>query len=148
VQMQARGVIAVESVPKQETRKYGIAAVDQMDLNQAQVLRGIVEKPAPKDAPSSFAVAGRYILPPTIFNYLEHLHPGTGGEIQLTDAIAQLLRHEPVYMLPFAGHRYDCGSKLGYIQATINYALKHEEIGEALAQYLQQLKQHKTRAVE
>jgi UTP--glucose-1-phosphate uridylyltransferase len=96
----------------------------------------IIEKPTPEKAPSDLAVAGRYILYPEIFKLLEQLSPGRGGEIQLTDAISQLLQTQNVYGLQFDGLRYDCGSKLGYVKATIEYALKHAEIGEEFKMYL------------
>jgi UTP--glucose-1-phosphate uridylyltransferase len=88
----------------------------------------IVEKPKPEEAPSTLAVVGRYILSPRIFHFLENLRPGAGREIQLTDAIGRLLREEPVFAYEFDGRRYDCGSKLGYLEATVTYALKHPEL--------------------
>jgi UTP--glucose-1-phosphate uridylyltransferase len=111
-------VIAVQEVPRDRTRDYGIVAVDG-----ERRIRQIVEKPAPDVAPSQLAVVGRYLLMPEIFDILEETGRGAGGEIQLTDAIARLLVAQPVYALPFAGRRYDCGSKLGYVQATIDYAM-------------------------
>jgi len=93
-------------------------------------MRGIVEKPDPKVAPSCLGVVGRYILTPRIFSLLENTNKGSGGEIQLTDAIAKLLAHEQVYAYQFEGKRYDCGTKLGYLEATIAYALKHPELAE------------------
>ena len=111
-------VLAVQEVPQDRTRDYGIVAVDE-----ANRVRQIVEKPAPELAPSRMAVVGRYLLTPAIFGILESTGRGTGGEIQLTDGIARLLKSESVYALPFVGRRYDCGSKLGYIEATVDYAL-------------------------
>jgi UTP--glucose-1-phosphate uridylyltransferase len=96
----------------------------------------IVEKPAPADAPSNLAVVGRYLLTPTIFEKLEQTQPGAGGEIQLTDAIAALLEDEPVIAYPFEGKRYDCGSKEGYLEATVEYALSHPELGDRFRDYL------------
>ena len=119
--------IAVEDVPRDKTKSYGI-----VDVDDAQRLKQIVEKPDPIDAPSTLAVVGRYLLTPTIFRMLEKTGRGAGGEIQLTDAIADLLIEEPVYAFRFAGKRYDCGSKLGYIQATLDVARADPEIIEAL----------------
>jgi UTP--glucose-1-phosphate uridylyltransferase len=131
-----RSVIAVENIPKEETDKYGIVSTDEIN-DQIGKINGIVEKPEPSKAPSTQAVVGRYILTPEIFNLLENTGAGTGGEIQLTDAIAELLKKEEVYSLAFAGKRYDCGSKLGYLQATVEYALKHPELKEEFSNYLQ-----------
>ncbi len=119
--------IAVEDVPRDKTGSYGIVAVDTSNR-----LEAIVEKPAPADAPSTLAVVGRYLLTPKIFDLLETTGRGAGGEIQLTDAIADLLAHEPVHAYRFAGTRYDCGSKLGYVQATIAAAKVDPEIISAL----------------
>ncbi|MCH9048833.1 MAG: UTP--glucose-1-phosphate uridylyltransferase GalU [Proteobacteria bacterium] len=129
-------VIAVENIPKEETDKYGIVSSDEINA-QLGKLNGIVEKPEPAKAPSTKAVVGRYILTPEIFNLLEKIDAGTGGEIQLTDAIAELLKKEEVYSLAFAGKRYDCGSKLGYLQATVEYALKHPELKNDFSSYLE-----------
>jgi len=96
----------------------------------------IVEKPAPEDAPSNLAVVGRYLLTPRIFDLLEQTDQGAGGEIQLTDGIAALLEYETVIAHPFEGKRYDCGSKLGYLEATVEYGLTHPELGEQFAAYL------------
>jgi UTP--glucose-1-phosphate uridylyltransferase len=133
-------VLGVETVPRSETNKYGIVALKggQDPGGVAQVQR-IVEKPAPSDAPSTLAVVGRYVLTPRIFEKLERTGRGAGGEIQLTDAIADLLKDEPVYAYPFAGKRYDCGSKFGYLQATVEYGLKHEALGGDFGRYLQDL---------
>jgi UTP--glucose-1-phosphate uridylyltransferase len=99
-----------------------------------------VEKPQPADAPSTLGVVGRYILTPKIFDCLENLKPGKGGEIQLTDGIAALMKHEKVLAYRFAGKRYDCGSKLGYMKANVEYALRHPEIGGEFTEYFRQLK--------
>lgn len=119
--------IAVENVPAEKTSSYGI-----VDVNEADQVQQIVEKPAPEEAPSTLAVVGRYLLTPAIFDMLEKTGRGAGGEIQLTDAIADLLKLETVHAFRFAGQRYDCGSKLGYIRATIDVARDDPEIREAL----------------
>jgi UTP--glucose-1-phosphate uridylyltransferase len=129
-------VLAVETVPHDQTASYGIVAVQQ-EKSGAQRVTRIVEKPKPKDAPSNLAVVGRYILTPGIFAKLERTQRGAGGEIQLTDGIASLLADEPVYVLPFQGVRYDCGSKIGYLRATVEYGLRHPELGEGFRAYLQ-----------
>ncbi len=125
-QVQA-SVIAVQKIMPEETRKYGIVDVAASPEILA-AMRDIIEKPHPQDAPSNLAVVGRYILTPTIFAMLAHTQKGSGGEIQLTDAIAKLLDQEKVYAYQFTGKRYDCGNKLGYLEATIAYALKHPEL--------------------
>jgi UTP--glucose-1-phosphate uridylyltransferase len=127
------GVIAVETVPAEETSSYGIVAVDETDDNR--VVR-IVEKPAPQDAPSNLAVVGRYLLPGAIFDKLEKTGRGAGGEIQLTDGIADLLDETPVYAYAFEGQRFDCGSKLGYLKATVAHGLEHDDTGDAFRKYL------------
>jgi UTP--glucose-1-phosphate uridylyltransferase len=119
-------VIAVEKIPPSDTKKYGIVEVDT-DALLANIL-SIVEKPDPADAPSNMGVVGRYILTPPIFSFLEKTAKGSGGEIQLTDAIAKLLLEEQVKALQFSGKRYDCGNKLGYLEATLAYGLKHHEL--------------------
>lgn len=122
-------IIAVQKINQSESNKYGVVDVGGANSPVA-VLNGIIEKPAPKDAPSNLGVVGRYILTPPIFNILEQTRQGSGGEIQLTDAIAKLLTQEPVYAYQFKGKRYDCGTKLGYLEATIAYALKHPELAD------------------
>lgn len=129
-------VLGVESVPRDQTASYGIVAVEE-ETSGAQRVTRIVEKPQPEQAPSNLAVVGRYILTPAIFDELEHTAAGAGGEIQLTDGIAGLLEKEAVHVLPFAGTRYDCGSKIGYLRATVEYALRHPELGENFKAYLQ-----------
>lgn len=131
-------VLCVQEVPPNETDKYGIVATEQQADGSLRVV-SMVEKPKPGDAPSNLAVVGRYLLSPTIFEKLEQTRPGAGGEIQLTDAIAALLDEEPVVAYPFAGKRYDCGSKEGYLEATVEYALAHAELGESFRAYLKQL---------
>jgi len=120
--------IAVENVPREMTSSYGIVDIDENDR-----LLQIVEKPDPDDAPSTLAVVGRYLLTPAIFDMLETTERGAGGEIQLTDAIADLLATEPVYASRFSGQRFDCGNKLGFIRATLEVARRDPEIRAALA---------------
>ena len=128
-------VLGVEEVPHTQTRQYGI--IDGEAVGEGlRRLRGIVEKPQPEDAPSNLAVVGRYILTPRIFDLLADTGAGAGGEIQLTDAIARLLREEPVFGHEFKGLRFDCGSKLGYLEATVHYALKHPELGDDFPRHL------------
>ena len=104
-----------------------------------QRMTGIVEKPAPEKAPTTQAVVGRYVLTPQIFEHLRNVQPGAGGEIQLTDAIASLLKEEAVLAYQFEGTRYDCGSKLGYMQAQVAFGLKHPDVGAEFAAYLKQM---------
>jgi UTP--glucose-1-phosphate uridylyltransferase len=126
-------VIAVETVPPENTSSYGIVAVDEDDHNR---VTEIVEKPAPEDAPSNSAVVGRYLLNPDIFDRLENTGRGAGGEIQLTDGIADMLAESPVYAYSFSGTRYDCGNKLGYLQATVAFGLEHPDTGEQFREHL------------
>jgi UTP--glucose-1-phosphate uridylyltransferase len=128
-------VLGVEQVPRKDTDRYGIVEVEADRSNTGRV-RSIVEKPKPAVAPSTLAVVGRYILAPTIFEHLERIGKGAGGEIQLTDGIAALMREEAVYAYRFVGKRYDCGSKLGYLQATVEYAMGHPQLGEDFRKYL------------
>ena len=127
-------VVAVEEVPHENTSSYGIVAVEDSDNGQ-RVTR-IVEKPDPADAPSNLAVVGRYLLAPEIFDKLVNTGRGAGGEIQLTDAIADLLDDADVFAYRFSGDRYDCGSKLGYLEATVAYGLAHSEVGNAFRAHL------------
>jgi len=131
-------VLGVETVPISDTEKYGIVATEDRAGRVSRV-RQIVEKPRPQNAPSNLAVVGRYLLTPQIFDKLERTGRGAGGEIQLTDAIADLLADEPVLAYEFEGKRYDCGSKLGYLQATVEYALNHDSLGGQFKDYLQKL---------
>jgi len=131
-------VLAVEQVQPQDTNKYGIVAAEPIENRLSRVVQ-IVEKPKPQEAPSTLAVVGRYIFTPAIFDCLKRTGQGTGGEIQLTDAIAKLLELEPVLAYEFEGKRYDCGSKLGYLQATVEYALRHPELKDAFASYLRSM---------
>lgn len=136
----ARGgsILGVETVPPHDTDKYGIVSTVEHEGRISRV-KQIVEKPHPQNAPSNLAVVGRYLLSPAIFERLERTERGAGGEIQLTDGIADLLKDEPVYAYEFEGKRYDCGSKLGYLQATVEFALKHDSLGAQFGEYLQQL---------
>lgn len=127
-------VIAVETVPPESTSSYGIVAVDDTSR-----ITEIVEKPAPADAPSNSAVVGRYLLAPEIFEKLEKTGRGAGGEIQLTDGIADLLSESAVYAYSFEGRRFDCGSKLGYLEATVAYGLNHPGTGAAFLKHLREL---------
>lgn len=131
-------ILAVQPVPWEETSKYGIVNTEPGPDGELRVV-SIVEKPKPEQAPSNLAVVGRYILTPGIFDKIQSAGRGAGGEIQLTDGIAALLKDEPVIAYPFRGKRYDCGSKLGYLQATVEYALDHGELGSAFAAYLREL---------
>ena len=124
-------VLGVETVDPSQTGSYGIVEIAPKDAYQR--VTSIVEKPKPADAPSNLAVVGRYILTPAIFDLLRHTQAGAGGEIQLTDAIAILLQQETVLAHAFSGQRYDCGSKLGYLQATLAYGCKHPEVGAEFA---------------
>ncbi|MCG6860158.1 MAG: UTP--glucose-1-phosphate uridylyltransferase GalU [Chromatiaceae bacterium] len=128
-------ILSVMEVPRGATNKYGIVETRPGPDGELRVV-SIVEKPAPLDAPSNLAVVGRYLLTPGIFDKLERTRPGTDGEIQLTDAIAALLADEPVIAYPFRGKRYDCGSKLGYLEATVEHGLAHPELGRVFADYL------------
>jgi UTP--glucose-1-phosphate uridylyltransferase len=131
-------VIGVQQVPRSQTGSYGIVATEDPSGEYARV-RSMVEKPKPADAPSDLAVVGRYLLSGRIFGHLKKVGRGAGGEIQLTDGIAALLRDEPVYAYRFKGKRYDCGSKLGYLEATVEYGLRHTELGAQFGQYLEGL---------
>ena len=131
-------VVLVEEVPRDETQKYGIVEVEEDD-GETALISSIVEKPKPEDAPSNLAVVGRYILTPRIFELIKKTGRGAGGEIQLTDAIAELLKFEKVRAYRVKGKRYDCGNKHGYLEATVEYALAHPELGEDFCKYLQGL---------
>jgi len=129
-------LLGVEEIAADETDKYGIVESSAIEKGISR-LSSIVEKPKPDVAPSTLAVVGRYILTPAIFPILETLGRGAGGEIQLTDALAKLLLQEQILAYEFKGKRYDCGSKLGYLQATVEYALKHDELQQSFGEYLQ-----------
>jgi UTP--glucose-1-phosphate uridylyltransferase len=127
-------VLATEEIAPEKSSSYGIAAVDS-DF----AIQQIVEKPAPQDAPSNLGVVGRYLLTPAIFEELEKTGQGSGGEIQLTDGIAALMGREKVYAMPFEGVRYDCGSKLGYLLANVDFALQRPDIADGLREHLKAL---------
>jgi UTP--glucose-1-phosphate uridylyltransferase len=131
-------ILAVQEVPSDQTRRYGICAGTPVN-DRLMDLTQIVEKPAPEDAPSRLGVAGRYILTPGIFEEIRRQPRGVGGEIQLTDGISGLLRREKVFAYRYEGIRYDCGSKEGFLQATVELALKHPELGASFRTYLQGL---------
>jgi UTP--glucose-1-phosphate uridylyltransferase len=132
-------ILGVQNVPREQTRQYGIVSSVPLSANLEQV-NGIVEKPDPEDAPTTLGVVGRYILTPRIFHHLEKVQAGAGGEIQLTDGIAALMQEEKMLAYRFNGIRYDCGSKLGYLKATVALGLKHPEVSEEFALYLNSLK--------
>ena len=134
-----RSILAVQEVPLEQTRRYGIVAGEMTNSGIMQVTH-IVEKPAPEDAPSRMGVAGRYILTPGIFDKIRRQTKGAGGEIQLTDGISALLRDEAVYAFQYHGKRYDCGSKEGFLEATVELALQHAEVGASFREYLRTLK--------
>jgi UTP--glucose-1-phosphate uridylyltransferase len=129
-------VLGVQRVPLEETSKYGIVATGDPDAKTGIVTR-FVEKPSPEKAPSNLAAAGRYVLEPEIFEELRHTPKGAGGEIQLTDAIARLLKTRGVLAYCYDGRRFDCGSKLGFWEATMMLGLRHPEIGDAVRKSLQ-----------
>ncbi|HUW29883.1 MAG TPA: UTP--glucose-1-phosphate uridylyltransferase GalU [Sulfuriferula sp.] len=129
-------LLGVQNVAREETSQYGIVAATSLTDGLHKV-SSIVEKPRPENAPSTLGVVGRYILTPRIFHHIESIKPGAGGEIQLTDAIAGLLQEQQVLAYEFQGVRYDCGSKLGYLKATVEYALRHDEVSEEFHAYLQ-----------
>ncbi len=131
-------IIAVQEIAPSESDKYGMVKLADLD-NGLGKIQQIVEKPSSKNAPSNLGVVGRYILTPAIFTYLENTGAGIGGEIQLTDAIAELLKNEPVYAWQFTGTRYDCGNKLGYLEATVAFALNHPEVGAEFREFISSL---------
>jgi len=131
-------ILAVEEVPEEEVSAYGVVSVDDPSANPAR-MNHIVEKPAREDAPSNLAVIGRYILEPEIIEILENTGAGSGGEIQLTDAIETLAQQKDVYAYRCKGIRYDCGSKLGFLKANVEYALNHHELGDEFREYLKRL---------
>lgn len=128
-------VLGTMNVPREETRSYGIVSTESQK-GSIQRMTGIVEKPAPEEAPTTQAVVGRYILTPHIFDHLRKLTPGAGGELQLTDAIASLLKEEAVLAHQYEGVRYDCGSKIGYLKAMVEFGLRHPEVKDEFAAYL------------
>ncbi|MGE5794595.1 MAG: UTP--glucose-1-phosphate uridylyltransferase GalU [Bacteroidota bacterium] len=132
---EGRSVLGVQEVAREQTASYGIVKATRID-ERLESVEAIVEKPRPEVAPSNLAVIGRYVLTPRILSILERVTPGAGGEIQLTDAIASLLKEERVLAYRFRGTRYDCGSKLGYLQATVAFGRKHGEVGAAFDAWL------------
>ena len=142
----ANNMIAVQTIPYEDTKSYGIVSVSELDGQMVLPMPGftipiqsIVEKPHPSVAPSNLAVVGRYVFNPLIFRYLESTQPGAGGEIQLTDAISEMLKLCQVDAYNFMGERFDCGSKLGYLQATVAMGMGHPEIGQMFKEYLKRL---------
>jgi UTP--glucose-1-phosphate uridylyltransferase len=131
-------ILGVQKITRQETSQYGIVK-SRVLAPKLHVITGIVEKPKPSEAPSTLGVVGRYILTPRIFHHLRKVKPGAGGEIQLTDGIASLLKEEKALAFEFDGTRYDCGSKLGYLKATMAFAAKHPEVGKEFSAYLSSL---------
>ncbi|MES2283843.1 MAG: UTP--glucose-1-phosphate uridylyltransferase GalU [Pseudomonadota bacterium] len=134
-----QSILAVQEVPAEHTRRYGIVAGETMEDGLIKV-NAMVEKPAPEVAPSRMGVAGRYILTPAVFRHIRSQPTGVGGEIQLTDGIASLMKEEAVYAFQYKGKRYDCGSKSGFLEATVELALQHPEVGENFRAYLKELK--------
>jgi len=135
-QASGASVIATQDVPREQTASYGIVATDSFSGRQGRI-NAIVEKPEPEEAPSTLAVVGRYVLSPRIFGLLETTKPGAGGEIQLTDAISALLQEAPVLAYRFQGTRFDCGTHIGLVEATIRYALDHEKLSDAARDMMQ-----------
>ncbi len=131
-------ILGVQTVPQQDTDKYGIVSLERRLSPRVGKMSHIVEKPKPDKAPSTLAVVGRYVLTPAIFDHLAKIGKGAGGEIQLTDGIARLMLSESVYAYEFEGKRYDCGNKLGYLQATVEYGLNHKSLGKEFAAYLKE----------
>lgn len=131
-------VVAVMDVPREQTDRYGVLRTGEDDGRKAEVL-GLVEKPKPAEAPSTLSVIGRYVLLPEVFDHLERQEKGAGGEIQLTDAMARMIGRHPFHGFRFEGHRFDCGDKVGFLEATLSYALERDDIApafrEALARY-------------
>ena len=134
-QKEQSSVIAIEDIPKEKTVQYGIVDVGD-SKNNLYKINSIVEKPQPIDAPSTLGVIGRYVFNPEIFDCLEKIKPGKGGEIQLTDAIQMLLGQQAIFAYLFEGKRYDCGDKLGFIKANIEFSKKHPEIGKEFTAFL------------
>jgi UTP--glucose-1-phosphate uridylyltransferase len=128
-------IIGVEEIPMEFSRRYGIVKPRAVG-NGLYEVDDMVEKPAPENAPSNLGVVGRYVLTPRVFDLLRSTQRGSGGEIQLTDALAELIKYERLFAYDIPGHRYDCGSKLGYLEATIEYGLRHPELGDDFKQFL------------
>ena len=132
-------ILAIQKVPRSQTRNYGIIDARKIE-NDVYLVKHLVEKPAPEDAPSNLAIIGRYILTPEIFAALEHTKAGKGGEIQLTDGLRLLMEKQPIYAFEFEGTRYDAGDKLGFLKATVEFGLRNTEFGSEFRNYLQKLK--------
>jgi len=132
-------ILAIQKVPRSQTRNYGIIDARKIE-NDVYLVKHLVEKPAPEDAPSNLAIIGRYILTPEIFAALEHTKAGKGGEIQLTDGLRLLMEKQPIYAFEFEGTRYDAGDKLGFLKATVEFGLRNAEFGGEFRSYLQKLK--------
>ncbi len=137
-QKEQASVIAIEDIPKEKTIQYGIVDVSGPKENLYKI-NSIVEKPQPKDAPSTLGVIGRYVFNPEIFDCLEKIKPGKGGEIQLTDAIQMLLSQQSIFAYEFEGKRYDCGDKLGFMKANIEFSKRHPEIGKEFIEFLKSI---------
>ncbi len=131
-------ILGVQHVPEEDVDKYGIVSCKQIEDRISKV-KDLVEKPQIKDAPSNIAILGRYILTPKIFDCLENLTPGTGGEIQLTDALREIVKSEAMYAYEFTGKRYDVGNRLGYLQATVEFALQRDDLKDEFIQYLRNI---------
>ncbi len=132
-------ILAIKKVPRSQTLNYGIIDAKKIE-DGVYLVKDLVEKPSPDKAPSNLAIIGRYILTPGIFNALEETRPGKGGEVQLTDGIRLLMEDQPIYAYEVEGIRHDCGDKLGFLKATVEFALKNKELGPEFRQYLQKLK--------
>ena len=137
-QKEQASVIAIEDIPKDKTVQYGIVDVS-ISKDNLYKINSIVEKPQPKDAPSTLGVIGRYVFNPEIFDCLEKIKPGKGGEIQLTDAIQMLLNQQSIFAYQFEGKRYDCGDKLGFMKANIEFSKRHPEIGKEFIEFLKSI---------
>ena len=132
-------ILAIQKVPRSQTRHYGIIDAKKIEKG-IYLVKHMVEKPAPEEAPSNLAIIGRYILTPEIFSSLEHTKPGKGGEIQLTDGLKMLMAKQPIYAYEFEGTRHDAGDKLGFLKATVEFGLKNNEFGSEFRSYLHKLK--------
>jgi UTP--glucose-1-phosphate uridylyltransferase len=132
-------ILAIQKVPKAQTRNYGIIDGKRIE-DGVYLVKDLVEKPSPSEAPSNLAIIGRYILVPEIFSALEQTKPGKGGEIQLTDGLRLLMRKQPIYAYEFEGVRHDAGDKLGFLKATVEFGLKNGEFGDDFRKYLKKLK--------
>jgi UTP--glucose-1-phosphate uridylyltransferase len=132
-------ILAIQKVPKSQTQNYGIIDAKKIE-DGVYLVKDLVEKPSPAEAPSNLAIIGRYILTPEIFDALENTKPGKGGEIQLTDGLKLLMEKQPIYAYEFQGVRHDAGDKLGFLKATVEFGLKNKEFGHEFRKYLQKLK--------